>query len=131
MVRLLASAVLHLIGNAIGLVVASLILSGFSINGAAFVIALLIFTVVEVVMGPLITKIALKNAPSLLGGIALVTTFVGLLVTDIVSSGLSISGATTWILATLIVWLGALIAGILLPLVLFRKVMQNAKSDRK
>ena len=131
MLRLLASAVLHLIGNAIGLVLASLILSGFSINGAAFVIALLIFTVVEVVMGPLITKIAMKNVPSLLGGIALVTTFVGLLVTDLVSSGLSISGATTWILATLIVWLGALIAGILLPLVLFRNVMRDAKNNRR
>jgi putative membrane protein len=131
MLRLLASAVLHLIGNAVGLVLASLILSGFSINGAAFVVALLIFTAVEVVMGPLIAKIALKNVPSLLGGIALVTTFVGLLVTDIVSSGLSISGATTWILATLIVWLGALIAGILLPLVLFRKVMRDARDDRR
>ena len=78
-----------------------------------------------------VTIVAPLNVPSLLGGIALVTTFVGLLVTDIVSSGLSISGATTWILATLIVWLGALIAGILLPLVLFKNVMQNAKNNRR
>ena len=130
MLRLLARAVLTLIGNAVGLALAAVLLSGFSINGTAFVIALLIFTVVEVVLGPLITKIALQNLPSLLGGIALVTTFVGLLVTDIVSSGLSISGATTWILATLIVWLGALLAGVLLPLVLFKNVLQREK-DKK
>ena len=128
MVRLLASAVLHLIGNAVGLVFASWLLSGFEINGAAFVVALLIFTVVEVITGPLITKVALKNAHALVGGIALVTTFVGLLITDVLSDGLSITGADTWVLATLIVWLGAVIAGVILPLFLFKKTLQNRKN---
>lgn len=125
MIRLLASAVLHLIANTIGLIGASLLLSGFSITGVGFVVAVLIFTVTEVVAGPLIAKIALKNMPSLLGGIALVTTFVGLLVTDIFSSGLSISGLSTWILATLIVWLCALLAGVILPLLLFKNILKK------
>ncbi len=48
-----------------------------TITGAAFVVAVLIFTVVEVVADPLLTKIALTSVPALRGGVALVTTFVG------------------------------------------------------
>jgi len=127
MLRLLASLVVNLIANAVGLFVASIALSGFSINGLSFFVAVLIFTITEGVTGPLIAKIALKSAPALLGGIALVTTFVGLLVTRLFTSGLTISGLKTWLLATLIVWLCALIAQFILPLLIFRKVLKKNK----
>ena len=55
--------------------------------------------------------------------IALVTTFVGLLVTTWLTSGLVITGATTWVIATLIVWLFGVIAVLLLPLVIFKKAL--------
>jgi F0F1-type ATP synthase assembly protein I len=73
-------------------------------------------------------KISLKYAPALRGGVALVTTFFGLLVTSILFDGLSISGATAWVVGTLIVWLGAVIAAIVLPLFLFKKAM-GARRD--
>ncbi len=130
MIRLLASAVLHLLANTAGLLVAAAVLPGFSINGVAFVTAVLIFTITEVVAGPLIIKIALKNLPALVGGIALVTTLVGLIITDIFSDGLTISGLSTWVLATLIVWLGALIAGLVLPLVIFKKTLNKHRENQ-
>lgn len=129
MIRLIASLVLTLLANTIGLIIASVILSGFEINGVAFVAAVLIFTITEVVAGPLITKMAMQNVPSLLGGIALVTTLVGLIVTDIFSDGLTITGLNTWILATLIVWLCSLIANLILPLVIFKKALNKNKSQ--
>lgn len=129
MIRLIASLVLTLMANTIGLIIASVILSGFEINGVAFVAAVLIFTITEVVAGPLITKMAMQNVPSLLGGIALVTTLVGLIVTDIFSDGLTITGLNTWILATLIVWLCSLIANLILPLVIFKKALNKNKSQ--
>jgi putative membrane protein len=129
MIRLLASTVLHLLANAAGLLIAAAVLPGFSINGVVFVTAVLIFTVTEVIAGPLIIKIALKNLPALVGGIALVTTLVGLVATDIFSDGLTISGLSTWVLATLIVWLGALIAGLALPLVIFKKTLDRHKAE--
>jgi hypothetical protein len=125
MIRLIASLVLTLLANAVGLIIASVLLSGFEINGVAFVTAVLIFTITEVVAGPLITKMALQNVPSLLGGIALVTTLVGLIVTDIFSDGLTITGLDTWILATLIVWLFSLVASLVLPLVIFKKALDK------
>jgi len=128
MIRLLARTVLTLLANALGLFMASLILSGFTINNFSFVLAVVIFTVVQVVLDPLITKIALTNVPALRGGVAFVTTLVSLIITSLISSGISISGFDTWILATLIVWLFSLIGVLLLPLVMFRKTLANHKN---
>lgn len=128
MLRLLASLVLNLLSNAVGLFVASLILSGFSINGAAFVVAVAIFTIIEVIADPLITKIAITSVPALRGGVALVTTLVSLILTTLISDGISIDGISTWVLATLVVWLFSLIGALILPLILFKKVLDKNKN---
>ena len=123
MVRLLVSALLHTIANAVGLLVASALLDDFTMTTQGFLFATLLFTVIEVVAGPLMLKIALTNVPTLTGGIALVTTLVGLIITDIFVEGFDINGASTWIGATVIIWLAALLAGLILPLIVFKKVM--------
>lgn len=123
MIRLLISAGIKLLANAIGLIVAAVVLDDLTITGAAFVIAVLIFTGVEVLVDPLLTRIALTSVPALRGGVALVTTFVGLVITASVSDGLSISGTTTWIMATIIVWLAALVAALILPIFLVKKAV--------
>ncbi|GBE58241.1 hypothetical protein BMS3Abin01_01174 [bacterium BMS3Abin01] len=125
MIRMLASAVLTLLANAVGLLIAAALLDGFSIDALSLVQVTLVFTVVEVVAGPLLISISIKNLPALRGGIALVTTFAGLLVTDLFLAGLSINGIGTWILASLVVWLSALLAGIFLPLILFKKALDQ------
>jgi len=130
MVRFLASTALHLLGNAVGLLVAALVLPGFKLQALGFVVSLLFFTAVEVLLGPFVLKMAVTYAPALRGGIALVTTFIGLLLTTIFTSGLRIEGTTTWILAPLIVWLSVLLAAILLPMVLFKNVLAEAKDRR-
>jgi hypothetical protein len=45
-----------------------------------------------VIAAPLIREMAIRHANALMGGTALVTTFVGLLITDLVSDGLNIDG---------------------------------------
>jgi len=126
-IRLLASACLHLLANGVGLIIATAVLPGFSIDALALVTVTVIFTLVEIVAGPLLISISLKNVPALTGGVALVTTFVGLLVTDTLSDGLNISGISTWIIASLIVWLCSLVAGLILPLVLFKKAVEKRR----
>ena len=68
---------------------------------------------------------AIKHAPVLRGGIALVTVFVVLLLTTLFTDGLQISGFAAWITAPLIIWVTTVVAGILLPMVLFKKVLQK------
>jgi putative membrane protein len=82
-----------------------------------------IFTAVRFILAPLIFKLSFKYVRAITGGIALVTTFVGLLVTTWVTDGLQISGFSTWVIATLLVWLFGVIAMLVLPLVIFKKAL--------
>lgn len=129
MIRLLARLTLNILANAVGLLAAAIFVDGFSIDDVSFVIAVLIFSLATTVLGPLITKIALTSAPYLMGGIALVTTFIGLVITNLVSSGISIKGASAWLFATLIVWVFSLIGSVLLPLIIFKKTLAKNKQN--
>ena len=129
MIRLAARAAVALVANAVALIVAALVLDDMSLDVAGFVIAVAIFTVTAVVIEPLIRQIALKNVPAILGSTALVATLVSLALTKLLTPGLSIRGVVTWVLATVIVWIVAMVARILLPMVVFTQVLSEA-SDR-
>ena len=129
MTRFLLSTLAYLIANAFGLLVAVFLLPGFSINVLAFVAAVAIFSLVQTALGPLLSKIASKRFPQLMGGIALVTIFVGLFVTDIVMQGMEIGGISNWLAATLLVWLGSLLASILLPIFVFKQLHDRPRNN--
>jgi putative membrane protein len=128
MIRLLARLILNLLANAVGLIAASLLLNGFSIDVLSIIVVTIVFSLVTLFAGPLMLKIAIQNIPAMTGGISLVTTFVGLLITDLLLDGLSISGANTWILASLVVWLFSLIGSVVLPLILFKKTLEKTRN---
>lgn len=128
MVRFFANFAISLVANAIGLLAASAFLSGFSVEGISFAVAVAIFTLSTVILGPFILSMALKNATFLVGGIALVTTLVGLIVTNLVTDGISISGLSTWVVATLIIWVFSVVANLVLPLFLFKNIIRAKKS---
>jgi len=125
LVSFLISTVADLAANAIGLLVAIILLPGFVIDPLSFVVAVAIFSLVQTVLGPLIVKMSMKNVPQLMGAIALVTISVGLFATDIMMSGMQIGGIAHWLAATLLVWLGSLLASILLPLYVFKQLSGN------
>jgi putative membrane protein len=128
MIRLLVSTVIHLAANAVGLLLAAVLLDGMTISGGAFLLAVVFFTVVEVVVGPMIRQMAVKKANALLGSTALVVTLLGLLITSVVSDGLSIEGLSTWVMATVIVWLASLLATILLPIVFVKRKVEERRA---
>ena len=96
-----------------------IILPGFSVGIFAFVFAAILFSLFEVILGPLILKLAQKRMPALEGGISFFITFVGLFLTSILIDGMHIGGLINWLLASMIVWLGSLLATTLLPHFLF------------
>ena len=122
---MLAQLALSVLANAVGLIIAAA-----AIDGVSFVIAVAIFSGVTALLGPFITSLALKNASFLMGGIALVTTLVGLIITNLLSDGISVDGVSTWIAATVIVWLFSVIASVVLPLFLFKKTLENRKEEK-
>jgi len=124
-IRFLISTLAYLCANAVGLLLAAFILPGFTIGPLSLLVAVAIFSVVQSVLGPLITKISLKNFPQLMGGIALVTIFAGLFITDILMPSMEIGGVSNWLAATLLVWIGSLVASILLPLYVFKQLARQ------
>jgi hypothetical protein len=126
-IRLVVRTVIVLLGNAVGLIVASLVLDDFEIDVTGFVVSLLIFTVAVALLTPFLQSVMQRNrsTSAALGGVALISTFAALVITDLLSDGLDISGVGTWIAATVIVWLGSLIAVFVLPYLGLKKYLEE------
>lgn len=130
MIRWAISLVLGFIANAIGLWAASYFLEGFEIHGTSFLMAVLVFTVTSALLSPFLGKVALTRAPFLMGGISLVSTFVALVITNMFSTGISIQGINTWLIATLVVWLVSMLGNVILPLIIFKMFLDKRKSNK-
>jgi len=127
MTRRLKSILALLVGNAIGLLLAAILLPEFAIRPISFIVVVIVFTLVQWIAEPLILKLGEKRAPAIKGGIALIVTFVGLLVTDLITNGLTIGGIANLLAATLLVWLGALVASVVLPIYVFTELREPRK----
>jgi hypothetical protein len=127
---LIARGVISLLANAVALLVADLLIDDVSIGAAGFVVAVLIFTGVALLIEPLIRQMAIRSAPAIIGSTALVATLVSLIVTTLITDEMSISGAVTWVIATVLIWAVALGARLLLPLVIFKRTLAEASARR-
>jgi uncharacterized membrane protein YvlD (DUF360 family) len=129
-IRFLVRTAIVLIGNAVGLIVASLVFDGFAIDVTGFIVSLIIFTIVVALMTPFLETTMRRNrsTSAAVGGVALISTFVALLVTDVFSDGLDISGVGTWVGATVVVWLASLLAVFILPFLGLRKFLEDRRA---
>jgi putative membrane protein len=126
-IRLLVRVAVAVAANAVGLIVAAALLDGVHLNGGAFVLAVVIFTVVVALLQPFLVVQMRRRLLVALVVAPLLATLVSLIVTDLLSDGLTINGAGTWIAATVIVWLAALLAGLILPFLGLRKFMEERR----
>ena len=127
MIRFLVRTVIVLLGNAVGLIIASLVFDGFSIDVTGFVVSLIIFTIATLLLTPFLESTLRRNrsTSAAVGGVALISTFAALLITDVFTDGLDISGIGTWIGATVVVWLAALLAVFILPYLGLKKYLEE------
>lgn len=126
MVRLLLRALVFLLSAALGLLVASWVLDDVTMSVTGFLTATIVFALAQSILAPFILNMSRKYAPGLLGGIGLVSTFVALLIATFFPGGLRISGISTWVLATLIVWIVTALGAWLLPIL----IIKNRVTDR-
>jgi len=128
-IRFLVRTAIVLIGSAVGLIVASLVFDDFEIDVTGFILSLIVFTVVVALMTPFLESTFRRNqsASAAVGGVALISTFVALFVTDVFTDGLEISGVGTWIGATVVVWLGSLLAVFILPYLGLKKYLEERR----
>src|ERR1700742_583428 len=105
MKRLLLQIVVFLGSSAIGLLVAWWLVPGVSMSAYGFVVAVVVFSVVQAVLAPLVEKLARRYASALLGGVGLISTLLALIIASLVVHQMTISGVKSWVAATVIVWL--------------------------
>ena len=101
-IRLLTS----LAGIAVGMVASAALLDDFSIDAGPLVVATVLFWVVHLVVQFLALRVLIRQPSVALAGLlALASTIVALIIVNIVVSGMRIHGLSTYVLATLIIWL--------------------------
>jgi uncharacterized membrane protein YvlD (DUF360 family) len=125
MVRFLVRIGVLLLANAVGLLVANYVLDDMEVDASAFIMAVVIFTVVLALMTPFMANVLRKQQSAALGGVALIATLISLVITDLISDGFTVSGIGTWVLAAVIVWAASLIAAFLLPYLGLKKYLQE------
>jgi uncharacterized membrane protein YvlD (DUF360 family) len=126
-IRLIVRTLVALLANAVGLIVAAAVLDGMKLDFGGFVLAVIVFTVVFALMQPFLGVQLRRVGAAALGGVALIATFIALVLTDLLTEGLSIDGVGTWIAATVIVWLAAVLAAFILPFLGLRKYLQERR----
>jgi len=129
MVRFLWNLVVTVVAAALGLLLTALILGDedFDMQVSGFIVAVIIFVLAQAILSPLILKLSVKYASALTGGVALVSTFVALLLANIFSDGLQIGSILGWVLGTVLVWLLSAIAGWILPAVFLKNKLEDRK----
>ena len=128
MIRLLVRLVIAFASNAVGLIVAAAALDRMRLNATGFIVAVAIFTIVFALLQPFLISVFRRSPAPLLGGVALIATLASLIITTLLTDGLSINGVWTWIAATVIVWLASVLAAFILPYLGLRKYLDERRS---
>ena len=125
MVVFLIRAFIFLASAALGLWIASLIVDGFSVTAEGFLIVVVVFAVLQSILTPWFLVMSRRYANALTGAVGLVSTIAALFVATLIGDGLTISGATAWILGSFIVWIVTMLGTLLLPLILLRNRVEK------
>lgn len=115
MKSLLFKLLLFLGSSALGILAAKLIIADFNVSPLGFVVVVVVFATAQLILSPLVAQLVARHARELLGGVGLISTFVALMIANLFSGSLTISGPTTWIVATLVIWLVTALATWFLP----------------
>lgn len=137
MIRIIVRSLVYLLSAAIGILVAGAVLDDFHVHAGGFILAVIVFAAAQLILGPFITKFVARNAQAFIGGVGLVSTFVALLIANLLGgNGIQISGIGTWIAGTVIVWVVTALGTLLVPYALAKAGVkrvreERAESDRK
>lgn len=132
MISFLIRAAIFLVSAFVGLVVADLLLEGFSLHWDdwwGILLAVVIFAVLQSILAPWLLSVVRRHANALIGGIGLFSTFIALLIAVLIpAAGIGIDGPVAWIVGTLIVWLVTALAAWLVPPLFLKNEAKNRKS---
>ena len=116
-----------LLGIAVGMLLSSAVLSGLSLSVTALIEATVVFWIVHLLVQLLALRVLIRQpSVAMVGILALVSTVIALIVVNLIVDGLSIRGASTYVLATLIIWITTAIADMV-----GRRMIRARRSERR
>ena len=127
--KLLILAAIFFGSAVVGLLFAGLLVPGMGVGLRGFIIAVVVFTIAQSVLTPLVTGIARRFSPPLVGGVGVLSTGLALWIASSMEGGITFTSSTGWLLATLIVWLVTALGSWLLPLWLLKKTVRKVRSS--
>ena len=105
---------MSLVGIVFGLLLSAALLDDFDVDAEGLVLATLLFWGINLVINFLALRVLIRQPSVALAGLlALVSTVVALVIVDIVLDGITIEGATTYVLATLIIWVATALGDVI------------------
>jgi uncharacterized membrane protein YvlD (DUF360 family) len=113
--QLLLRAVVLLASWAIGLLVVAWIVPGVSLSVPGFIVAVVVFAVMQAILSLSILKLPHRYLSLLLGGTGLALTIAALALASTLTRGITIDGMASWLATTVVVWLVTTIGAITLP----------------
>ncbi|MGK9149273.1 phage holin family protein [Plantibacter flavus] len=131
MIRFLWSIAVSLISSVLGLLIAAWLIPGVSLSVSGFIIAVIVFTIAQGILGPFVFNVARQYASAILGGIGLVTTLISLFIASIFPGGLRIDGVLAWVLAPLVVWIVTALGGWILGYFLIKRRFGDKAEKRR
>lgn len=129
MIRFLLHAVINLVTVALGLLIASWLIPGVTLQPAGFTVAVVVFALAQGILGPFVFNVARQYASPILGGIGLVTTLIALFIASFFDGGLQIRGVSAWVLGTLIVWIVTALGGWILGAIFLKKRSEQRRAQ--
>lgn len=125
MIRFLLNTAVFFAAAAIGLLVAAWVLPDMTLTTSAFFVDVLIFALLQAILSPFFLKVAARNMSAIVGAVGLLSTLAALLITAAISDGLQIDGFGTWLLAAIIIWLVGMLAAVLLPVLVVKRIISD------
>jgi hypothetical protein len=113
--QLLLRAVVLLASWAIGLLVVAWIVPGVWLSVPGFIIAVVVFAVMQAILSLSILKVPHRYLSLLLGGTGLALTIAALALASTLTHEITIDGMASWLASTVVVWLVTTIGAITLP----------------
>lgn len=126
--KLLILAAIFFGSAVVGLLLAGLVVPGMGVGPSGFIVAVVVFTLAQSLLTPLVTRIARRFSPPLVGGVGVLSSGVALAIASSMQGGITLQSPTAWILATLVVWLVTALGSWLLPLWLLKKTVRKVRS---
>lgn len=130
MIRFFLNLIVQLVLAAVALLLAAWLIDGVTLRVGGFLVAVGVFTLAQSILAPFVFNIARKYASAVLGGIGIVATFLALWVATLFPEGLTIEGATAWVVTPLFVWIVTALGTWILGALFIEKWLKRRDEDK-